>query len=108
VTIEPAPKRMKVVSSETTTTATTINNNHHASLNTDEEQSHGANATISSWWESGDARKLFAPCTVKYDFSECVKGIQVHSTVVERLASNWLADVYFRQFRDISVTYICL
>jgi hypothetical protein len=76
MTIEPEPKQMKVASSETTKNKTTINNNH-VSLNTAEEQSHGANATISSRWESGDARKLFAPCTVKYDINECVREIAI-------------------------------
>ena len=71
---------MKNVSSETTSTKTTINYYHHVSLNTEKEQSHGANATISSWWESGDARKPFAPCTIKYDINECVKEI-----VIERI-----------------------
>ena len=46
-------------------------------MNTEEEQSHGANATISSWSESGDTRKLFAPCTVKYDINECVREIAI-------------------------------
>ena len=58
MTFEPEPKQMKNVSSETTSTKTTINYYHHVSLNTEKEQSHGANATISSWWESGDARNL--------------------------------------------------
>ena len=62
-------------------------------MNTEEEQSHGANATISSWWESGDARKLFAPCTVKYDSSECVKGIVIERIEllesVNRNGKNW-------------------
>ena len=78
VSIEPMPKRLKVVSKQTTTTETTINN-CDASLNALEELG-GENSTTSSWWESGDARKLFAPCTVEYEAKESVKRI-----VIERI-----------------------
>ena len=46
-----------------------------------------------SWWESGDARKIFAPCAVKYDSMECLRSIVLDRIEllesVNRNRKNW-------------------
>ena len=46
-----------------------------------------------SWWESGDARKIFAPCAVKYDSMECLRSIVLDRIEllesVNRNGKNW-------------------
>ena len=46
-----------------------------------------------SWWESGDACKLFAPCTEKYESMECVNSIVLDwielLESVNRNGKNW-------------------
>ena len=48
---------------------------------------------VGGWWESGDARRLFAPCTVLYDSHCNVKDVVMERIEilesVNRSATNW-------------------
>ena len=83
VTREPEPKRPKVT--KATTIETTINDAAsntivQATISTSAVQSSVVNHSATSWWESGDARKLLKPNTDNYGANECVKEI-----VMERI-----------------------
>lgn len=77
----PEPKRLKVSEATTTTTETETVMEEAASMEEATINDTSTNSTTRlSWWESGDARKLFAPSTVAYGANECVKDI-----VIERI-----------------------
>ncbi|KAI2512807.1 hypothetical protein MHU86_1595 [Fragilaria crotonensis] len=77
MTIEPQAKRSKI--SEGARIETTISDTSELSLS-GATQAAISNSLTSSWWESGDARKLFRPSTSNYEANECVKEI-----VMERI-----------------------
>ena len=84
----PEPKQLKV--SEATKMETAME--EAASMEETTINTNG-NSTTHSWWESGDARKLFAPSTVTYDANECVKDIVIERIEllesVNRNAKSW-------------------
>jgi hypothetical protein len=69
-----------------------------------------SNSPTSSWWESGDARKLFAPCSANYGATECEKAIVMDRIEllesVNRKGKNWgmeHGDMSLLRIRDIDV-----
>jgi hypothetical protein len=84
VTVEPEPKQPKVMNTTMTTDKATAIidasvNATQATISASAVQSGQANSAT-SWWESGDARKLFRPSSSNYEANECVKEI-----VMERI-----------------------
>ncbi len=84
VTVEPEPKRPKVMNTTMTTDKATAIidtsvNATQATISASAVQSERANSAT-SWWESGDARKLFRPSSSNYEANKCVKEI-----VMERI-----------------------
>ena len=83
MTLEPEAKRPKEAEVVAPGIETTIN----------AEALMQSNSPISSWWESGDARRLFAPCTVNYVSTECIKGIVMDQIEllesINRKGKNW-------------------
>ena len=79
MTNEPQAKRPKVL--ERARTEATISAATH-------QETATSNSPTSSWWESGDACRLFAPCTANYESTECIKGIQGwHKPTFQNLAN---------------------
>jgi len=77
MTIEPQAKRPIIL--EGARIETTISDTSELSLS-GATQAAISNSLTSSWWESGDARKLFRPSTSNYEANKCVKEI-----VMERI-----------------------
>jgi hypothetical protein len=73
MSIEPQAKRPKVSEGARIET-TAIGDPSDPSLS-GATQAPTSNSLTSSWWESGDARKIFAPCAVNYESTECLKSI---------------------------------
>ena len=91
MTIEPEAKRPKI--SEGARIETTISDPSDLSL-CGATQATISNSFTSSWWESGDARKLFAPCSSgQYESLECVRAIVMDRIEllesVNRKGKNW-------------------
>ena len=60
-------------------------------------QTSPSSSSPPSWWESGNARKIFAPCAVKYESMECLKSIELDRIEllesVNRNGKNWTSVV---------------
>ena len=89
---EPVPKRQKGLLVAATASATdetaevqTPTNSVESALSTE--------VTVGDWWKSGDARRLFAPCSILYGTDCDVKEIVMERIEilesVNRTASNW-------------------
>jgi hypothetical protein len=92
--LEPVPKRQKgSVMIQRSSTTTELGTEQQGPSETEFVSSIDDGVRVGGWWESGDARWLFAPCTVLYD-SHC----NVKDIVMERIeilesvncsATNW-------------------
>ena len=96
--VEPEGKRQKglisMASMSYVTTDSIISfNNVESSLLVTDGVAAAAAAADCCWWESGDARRLFVPCSILYGANYDVKGIMMEQIEllesVNRTARNW-------------------
>ncbi|KAI2492542.1 hypothetical protein MHU86_22024 [Fragilaria crotonensis] len=96
MSIEPEPKRQKgllPVAMASSLDTVTTDNASPAPLHTNTAESVLSTEVTANWWDSGDARRLFAPCTILYGTDCDVKEIVMERIEilesVNRAASNW-------------------
>ncbi|KAI2506094.1 hypothetical protein MHU86_8325 [Fragilaria crotonensis] len=96
MSIEPEPKRQKgllPVAMASSLDTVTTDNASPAPLHTNTAESVLLTEVTANWWDSGDARRLFAPCTILYGTDCDVKEIVMERIEilesVNRAASNW-------------------